>query len=221
MRKDSIIEGAVNHVYLFLNGIFGAGVIFVGTQVLLGASSLIAFWLALVGFSIYLIATYLAWKAVTSRLGRRFFASYGRIGRDTVNVAVTAGIVAFLLFPAILLVNITVTGSVASAKYYYYGIVTSAIIFATTGLHFYRRANVKVSGEKLKMLHSLYIEIIRAAMWALAFTILGTAFSQIQVGTAFSSGEMILIFLTFVWVSLFVLVPMIQSTISLVEQASD
>jgi hypothetical protein len=206
-------------VYLVLNGAFLSGIIFIGTQVLLSAAWQTALLLAVLSLGVYLAVVCTAYKLTSSLLGPRL-KEYGETKLKWTVAATIATITAFAMIPYAIGLNIAVTNAISSPRYYFYAAVMATIVFITTALNFSRGKDSQVGGlDTLKAQFSLSLELIRALLWAFAFTIFGTAYAQVVTTTGtFSAGEMILILYTLVGVMGFVFVPIGQDAFGILDE---
>jgi hypothetical protein len=206
--------------YLILNGFFLSGIIFIGTQVLLSVTWVTAVLLSIATFAAYESIVAGAHRLISSLLSVRLIIKHAGSRQTWTIAASIATIASFATIPYAILIDFAITGTISSARYYFYACVMAAIVFITTALNFLRDRGPAVTGlETLKAQFSLSLELIRSLLWIFAFTIFGTAYAQVLTTSGtFSAGEMILIFYTFVGIIGFVFVPVAQTTFGVMDE---
>ena len=223
IHNDTMLRSVRGHVYLAVNSAFLSGLVFIGTQVLLNATSLIALALAMLTSPLYLSVVYAAYRLTARKAISDSSEQTGKnITRTFVSAAVVASIASFSVIPYSLLVNVVVTAAPASAKYYFYAIIFSVVVFLTTTLHFWGREFPQLVGpESTKMMYNLQLEFARTILWALAFMLLGTAYAQVLTGAVISMGEMVMVFYTVVGVVGLIFVPIVRMLLMTLDRMNN
>lgn len=202
------------HLYLLLNSLYIAGIIFIGTQVLLSAELAKAFFLSILTFSIYLGVVCLATILVNA-----FLKPTQSVLGPYKKAILVAGITAATVIPHAVLVNYLSISQMAPSKYYFYSTICSGIVFVTTTiLGLPVDLTVMKEKERLEKLFTFLLELVKTILWVFAFVLFGTAFSQVLTGTPITSGEMFLIFYTSVGCVALVLVPILNALVDVLDQ---
>jgi len=223
LRKKSWKERISDHLYLFFNAGFLSGIIFIGAQVLLSVRLSTAFYLSAITFPAYLLSVYTVQRFVTSRMVADYLnAKCGKMTVIFASAGIIASVTTFLAVPASILVNVVVCAALAPPKYYFYAVVMALIVFLTTIFHFIMRADLSFAGrETLERMYQLQLELVKAALWAIPFTIFGTAYVQVLTGAIPTSGEMILFLYTSIGVIAFILVPAVKQTFVILDKLGE
>jgi len=195
-----------------LISVYIGGIVFLGSQTLLGVGQCTASYLLVVTCLFHLIMTWSFGRIV----GTRFVSNYlervvGRSSSVFVKAELTATLVCLATISLVAIALYLLMGGYGPARFWFYWTVLALVVFLTSFLRCYRRFSSRLSmdAEKLKMRLSIWLEIFRGLVWALTLVVLGTAYSQILTGLAMSTLEMILISYTIVGALVFIYVPLI------------